>query len=160
MFDFLRKKRALNDVKTSMSFLLGFQNDEYIEAIFKLYPQVKKAILTQLNEGKSSDIVAANTLMITFSDMIQKSLSAEQKEQLVIFLQDMSSEPPYKFADAIAIFLGFLGSRVDLGKFPEDQYEIVVSEIIGSAKGSDFESRRRDRIMTSIDRALLSSASQ
>ncbi len=155
MINYFKNRQALELVKTSMSFWLGFQHEDFIEASWKVYPSIKSAALAQLKGGEESQLIGAHILLIVFTDLIEKTQDEQRKKILDYLLGNNIDETRTNLASKIEIFLSLLYRQTDIGRFPKHEYEMALEHIIGACSGKDFEEAYKDRIRNVIHKALL-----
>jgi len=148
MFGFGKERQFLKDVEASMSFLLGFDGDQFISAIFKHYPNAKNFITDEMKKGQPPNWIAGELLRFTIADQITRSLSAEQREQLATFLaaNPPAEGVPFPFAKVCRNYAIMMLREGELKKLDPDWVKSSVQYVYFAAKGMS-ENERLSELM-------------
>jgi hypothetical protein len=137
MFGFGKEGAFIKDVETSMVFLLGFQGDDFVKAIFKGYPNTKSLVIDKMKERWPINKIASEVLRAVLADQITRALSPEQRKQLETFLG--SSEPidaaPFPFAKLCRGYITMMFRESDLKKLDGDWVKDCVRYVYYAAQG-------------------------
>lgn len=161
MFGLSKQEKFIKSVEDSMAFLLGFQGEQFVRSIYKHYPNAKTVVAEKMKEGLPENRVASELLRIVLTDQIDRHTTAEQKVQLLAFLQSDGSEPaPSVLAKLCRSYATMMFRESDLKKLDEQWVKDCMHDVYFAAKGMSGDERSNDRMVKAFEEAARASVTQ
>jgi hypothetical protein len=152
MLRFFRRRAFRSEVRTHLSYLLGFVNDDVLQGLLRTYPGIWRAVDTDFLAGETAMTSAIKVLAITLTNEIEQRKPSDQA-RLERYLLHNEGEPKSGVERGMKPFLARLRVQKDAGNVTDKLYEYTISEIFGALQGITDQERAAHRIVTPLLRS-------